>query len=265
MEKIAPEGKLAGVFKRIFLRQPHERAVYEFTTSILKRSSLHRFRLGGFLAIGTALAILIWLEGNRVESKVIVLALQIAPMHLLFIVALVGLWVIMEIPMESESNWVFRIAADERTVVYRSAVIKAAVVRVMLPVAIIGGIFHWLAGEAHFALIHVVFAFAVSFFILEVVFLHFHKIPFTCSYLPGKANLKTFAGPYLLAFLLYLTVVTVIELCCLSSPVAMSITIFLLLVAAGVLHWAGRWRKDEGLQFFEEPDPVMLSLEIDHN
>lgn len=265
MEKIAPVGKLAAVFKQMFLRQPHERAVSEFTTSILKRSSLHRFRLGGFLAIGTALAILLWLKGNRVESKVFALALQIAPLHLLFVLALIGLWVVMEIPVELEANWIFRIAADERTTVYRSAVIKVVVVRLMLPIAIIGGIFHWLAGGARFAIIHAIFAFALSFFILETAFLRFRKIPFTCSYLPGKANLKSLAGPYLLAFLLYLTLVTLVELFCLSSPVAMSITIFLLLAAAGILHGVGQWRKGEDLQFFEEPDPVMLSLEIDHD
>jgi len=265
MEKIVPEGKLTAVSKRIFLSQPHERATYDFITVTLKRSPMHRLRMGGFLAIGTALALLLFVNSGRLGSEAMTLAFKITPLHILIAFSLLGLGAIMEIPVELEANWIFRITANERMSVYRSAIIKVTIVRVILPIVIIAGIFHWLAGGARFAIIHAIFAFALSIFILETAFLRFRKIPFTCSYLPGKANLKSLAGPYLLAFLLYLTLVTLVELFCLSSPVAMSITIFLLLAVAGILHGVGQWRKGEDLQFFEEPDPVMLSLEIDHD
>jgi|GEM_PF-547846 len=262
---IAPGGKFMAVLKRLLLRHPHERAVYDFTASTLKRSPLHRFRMGGFLAVGTALALLLFIEGITFGSGTLALAFTIAPLHLLFILALVGLWVVMEIPMELDAHWIFRISANKKPAVYRSAVIKVAVIRVLMPLAMIGAIFHWLNDGGNFAVIHTVFVFALSLVVMETLFLQFHKIPFACSYLPGKANLKTLAGPYLLALLLYLTLVNLIEQFCLSRPVAMIITIFLLLAAAGILHWVGQRRKGEDLQFFEEPDPVMLSLEIDHD
>ena len=264
-ELISPESKFIVALKRLFLRHPHERVVYDFTVATLKRSSLHRFRIGGFLAVGTALALLLFIKGIALGSTALALAFKIAPLHLLFAFSLISLRAIVEIPVEFDANWIFRSAADERPAVYRSGLIKAAAVRVMLPIAIMGGIFHWLAGGARFALIHTVFVIALAFIILEAAFLRFRKIPFTCSYLPGKAKMKIFAGPYIFAFLFYLILVTLIEQFCLVRPVAMIMGIFLLLAVAGILHWAGLRRKGEALQFFEEPDPVMLSLEIDHD
>ncbi len=265
MEEIVPEGKLMAVSKRIFLRQPHERATYDFIAITLKRSSIHRLRMGGFLAIGTALAMLLFVNSGRLGSKAIALAYKITPLHILIAFTLLGLRAIMEIPVQLEANWIFRITTNERIAVYRSAIIKVTIVRVILPIVIIAGIIHWLAGGARFAIIHSIFAFALSLFILEIAFLRFRKIPFTCSYLPGKANLKSLAGPYLLAFLLYLILVNLIEQFCFYKPISMIMGIFLLLAAAGVLHWVGLCRKGEDLQFIEEPDPVMLSLEIDHD
>lgn len=261
-ELIMPEGKIVDALKRMFLRNSHEQAVYDFTKITLKRSSQHRLRMGGFLAVGTALALLLFIKAHAFGSGTLWLAFTIAPLHLLFIFCLVGLRAIVEIPMELDANWIFRLTADEPAPVYRSAIIKATVMRVMLPLAMIGAIFHWLNDGWGFAVIHAVFVFALSLVVMQAFFLQFHKIPFTCSYLPGKANLKVFAGPYLLAFLLYLGLVTLIEQLCFSQPVTMIAVFLLLLVTAWVLHKVGQGMKGENLQFFEEPDTAMLSLEI---
>ena len=55
---------------------------------------------------------------------------------------------------------------------------------------------------------------------------------------------------------------TLIEQLCFSQPVAMIAVILLLLVTVWVLHKVGQGMKGENLQFFEEPDTAMLSLEI---
>src|SRR5207247_7668353 len=47
------------------------------------------------------------------------------------------------------------------------------------------------------------FAFAIAAVLVELFFLNFNKVPFTCSYLPVKSHLAFLAGAYLYGFTIY--------------------------------------------------------------
>ena len=56
----------------------------------------------------------------------------------------------------------------------------------------------WQRGLFHFA-----FQLSTGALLIEVLFWNFDKVPFTCSYFPGKINLALLAGLYLYGFTTY--------------------------------------------------------------
>ncbi len=50
---------------------------------------------------------------------------------------------------------------------------------------------------------HVIFWLLLAALLSELLLLRFHKVPFTCSYIPGKANVKLLWPVYLVALTTY--------------------------------------------------------------
>ena len=53
------------------------------------------------------------------------------------------------------------------------------------------------------ALFHLAYGIATSMLLIEVVFLGFRKVPFTCAHLPGKVNLTFLGVIYIFGFSAY--------------------------------------------------------------
>src|SRR5207237_10346833 len=69
------------------------------------------------------------------------------------------------------------------------------------------------------ALVPAVFGVTLSLILVELLLLNFRKIPFTCSYLPGKANITVFGVLYWLAFSTYAYTMAGAELWILREPI----------------------------------------------
>ena len=72
----------------------------------------------------------------------------------------------------------------------------APVLLVMLPLEFVG--WGWQYGA-----LHIVFQLASGVLLIVVLFWSFGKVPFTCSYFPGKINLALLAAIYLYGFTSY--------------------------------------------------------------
>jgi hypothetical protein len=98
--------------------------------------------------------------------------------------------------------------------------------------------------------------------LMEVLLSSFHKIPFTCSYLPGKANLPALGLIYWLAFGIYAYSTAALEAWMYHEPVAWTIAI-----AGGAVilqRLAARRNRslNEGLniEYEDLPSPAVQSL-----
>jgi len=113
-------------------------------------------------------------------------------------------------------------------------------------------------------LLHLAYCAMLALMLVEILMFRFPKIPFTCSYLPGKANLRLYWAPYLFACLVYLSTAISLETWLLRQPDRF---VAFFLVVAGVLLLSracqDRWmaRHCEFI-FEEEPDPAVHSLRL---
>jgi hypothetical protein len=98
---------------------------------------------------------------------------------------------------------------------------------------------------------------------MEVLFLHYPKVPFTCTFVPGKAKVHVYWLPYVIGFLIYASFLSSLERFLFAYP-----RYFLnYFVACGVLFAASRlyqnfyFYRRQPIVYHEEPEPVMISLE----
>jgi hypothetical protein len=117
------------------------------------------------------------------------------------------------------------------------------------------------------ALLHAAYSLALALLLAELLLLNFSKIPFTCSYLPGKANVRLLAFGYFLAFLTYAYYMASLEARLLGNPAKLLVFCGVLLtgLAAWNLGMALRRRattESFTLLFEDQPEPAVRTLDL---
>ena len=108
-----------------------------------------------------------------------------------------------QFPAELSSNWLFRITEDRWAETSRRATRIRVLASGLIPALVLFLPFemaHWglVAGAYNAA-----FQLATGAVLVEILFWSFDKVPFTCSWFPGKVSLALLAGVYLYGFTEY--------------------------------------------------------------
>jgi hypothetical protein len=173
-----------------------------------------------------------------------------------------GFCYVFQLPSDIEAGWVFRIAecAARRELLdsVESLLIVCGLAPVLLLTAPIEAFsLGWVLTLAHIALVAV-----LLLLLIEVRLYEWHKIPFTCSYLPGRRNLWQSLGIYLLLFAALMPTITYFEarllhpFDLLGSAAALSVVYFFLRSAR-----RARWRVVP-LLFDESDEPLIGAMRL---
>jgi hypothetical protein len=187
---------------------------------------------------------------------------RLAPVFVLPFFALVGLRLAAVYPAEWGANWIFRLTEAPGSSDYAAGVRRAAVGRVVLPlVGLLAVPYALVLGPLPAAAL-LGLSLAVALVTSEWVFLGFSKVPFTCTYQPGKANLRVTWPKYAAIFVIYCGLLPSLAVRVVASLPAWIASVVLLLVA-----WRGLARAREAralpLVFDDVAHPhlTILSLE----
>ncbi len=191
----------ASLFDRLS-GSPEQSAIFRFTGRMLARSATHRLFLACYWSVGLAIGLLtaVVVSGGHVglsEDGLRSLPLLIA----FFVVS--GFRAAFQFPAELSSNWLFRITEDRWAETSRRATRIRVLASGLIPALVLFLPFemaHWglVAGAYHAA-----FQLATGAVLVEILFWSFDKVPFTCSWFPGKVSLALLAGVYLYGFTEY--------------------------------------------------------------
>ncbi len=252
---------------RLVLKDPVELACFHFIAKTVLRSQKHKLILGAYVGAGLALVVvaLVALFSNgdwRVVDEPSAALLSI-PLILSFFI-LVGLRVIFTIPAELEANWIFRLTDTDSPTKAISAVRKAVLLLGILPVLFSVIPLFCFLWDWRIGLLHLAYVATLSFVLREILLLGFQKIPFTCSYVPGRANIKLFWFAYLISFTTYAYSMSSLEHWLMKSPFRFfyfySIMGFLLV---GWQVYKNRLTGGEvRLVYDEEPEPAVRTLDL---
>jgi hypothetical protein len=172
-----------------------------------------------------------------------------------------GLRATFNIPFELPGNWIFRITNSHDSRHHVTATRKWVTVFGLLPLALVVTTIEFAYWPWADAIFHLVFEAIISLILVQVLFFNFRKVPFTCSYYPGKKNMAILAGVYLYGFTTYSSSMVALENWLLLSPPRAFVFLIAGMTAIVALS-AARRRKHAPLIYEEQSDTQLQSLEL---
>jgi hypothetical protein len=249
---------------------PAREAVRDFTSATLRRSALHQGVLIGLTACAAAVAlntlfrsdVLPWLQGIHVaRSREVFETVGGMPFVLIFILGIAARATLV-LPVEPKANWLFRmteadaIRCDELRAAERVVTQFSALIPVVLTFPL-----QWLVAGPR-ALITATMTAGLGLLWAEVLLHDWRRIPFACSYLPGKHTVAQAVIVGLGIFLIFGTIIGAMEFGTLRSPrPTAGVVVAVILLAATALLRRRRRRlwSDTPLMFTDElPSDVQV-------
>ena len=168
------------------------------------------------------------------------------------------------VPTEIRANWVFRMTEIDDRAAYLTGARAALWTLGVAPVALVTTPIYLALWGPGLAFAHTVFWVLMAGVLTELLLCRFHKVPFACSYVPGKANVKLLWPLYALALTAYASWTARLELWLLGRPLWWIVACTTLI--AGLVTVIGRRRRAlasaSPLQYEEAVDPAVQVLGV---
>lgn len=244
------------------LRTPEERAVYGFFAETIRSSPKQRVTMAYYLAIAAGVVTL-YIVANREGLRALTpanRALLVPPVFLAFSV-LAGIRALVNVPASPAANWIFQVTDTGRPMRYVAGLKKAIFLRWLAPLFCLVFAVHLVIWDFGPALEHALFGLTVSGLGLAAFFFRFRKIPFACTYVPGRTRIQTRLIPYVIFVLVFFSITSAIEEELLRVPWQF---VYFFALSAGL--WLAfridgqRFYRGASLLYEEEPDPAMVTF-----
>lgn len=248
------------------LRSSLSKAITLFCLRTMLRSRSHRVILSFYLGVGVAI-VLAYMFALYAAASTFVSAPLLAASILMLCVAVGGIRVVASMPIALRANWIFRITELQQPSSYLAAVRRAFVVLGVIPIWLGSAVLFLSMWPLLFVLEHLLILGIVGMILVELCLHSFQKIPFTCSYLPGKGNLQYVF--WACAFLLLpLTIAGAqIEMQMLVRPFGYGSIVVALCVALTFARWhtAVALQDVTHMQFEEEDHSELMRLSLNRD
>jgi hypothetical protein len=229
----------------------------------LTRSARHQVFLAVYLAIGLSLGLSSLFSVDPKASfpfRVVDDGMLALPFILSFFVVS-GLRATFNIPYELAGNWIFRVTETQHAAEYVTATRRFIAFYGLLPLMLVIAALEFTYWPWRQAAFHLAYESIVALILLQVVLFNFRKVPFTCSYYPGKKNMAILAGVYLYGFTTYSSTMVALERWLLISPIRGLIFLIAGIVVIYSLS-SGRRRDSARLIYEEESNTRLQSLRL---
>ena len=248
----------------LWIRDPREQAAFAFIWKTLSRSRTHRLVLLGYIGIAVACMMKGGAESTHglTSSASIQYLVVLGPLALAIFVT-VGLRYLFSLPVELRANWIFQTTEREGRDCWMAAVARfvvwcgiAPVYAATLPLtaAVLG---------LREALTAALLGFTLAAAVFEALFIPWQKLPFTCTYLPGKKNLLQTIVPYIYA-LPALAIVGRLFLYSLHERTAfIAVITFQVAAAWRIRQMRKKTWSQRALVFEDERDPDVMILGLE--
>jgi hypothetical protein len=227
---------------------------------------MHRLVLGGFLSLGAFYVIVTlgpvvrhrgWAALTR-PHPLIAGILIVLPLF-----ALLGIRVAFSVPADLGANWLFRVTEGSGPRRELAAVRKFMLLAVVAPAALAALAFYPAVWGLVPGLRVTALLVLLALLVVETMVSSFRKVPFTCSYLPGKANLKAMIGFYVLGCFGFVYAASMEVFWCAQRPARFAaIAAILVFAVAGLMLARRREREWGGFVYEETPawQPIKMEL-----
>ena len=259
---------LAAALLGRFVTHYPTQAAFVFTLQTLRRSRHHK------LVIGFCTAIVLVFAMQTVGPSVMThlrfrgtwsvweLESTLSLPLLIGAVLISAFCYVFQLPSDAGAGWVFRMVESAARRELLSSVEYLLVLCGLVPSLLLSAPIEIFALGSTLAFAHTALATALLLLLIEARLYEWHKIPFTCSYAPGRRNSWQTLGTFLFLFGVLIPTITYFEarllrpVALLTSTAALS-TIYVLLRSARQTQW-----RMVPLLFDENDDPLIGAIDL---
>jgi len=236
-------------------------AVALFSVRSLTRSRQHRVAFAFYLAFVFGLAFSLFRSELALPASSLVSMDLVISTFLMMFFAVAGLGSVFSLPISLTANWVLRTTQIRPSEKYVAATRRTLLLLAVLPTWLLAAALSLRFGPFPNAAGHLAVLALVGCNAVELCLVGFYKVPFTCSYLPGKANVQVIFWGFLVVMLAVVIPCAEFELSALHQPLRFFMMLFSLSAARTAL-WAQNQRRAKSavLHFEELPDEIITTL-----
>ena len=234
-------------------------AIVQFSIRSLARSKQHRVIYAFFLAITFAIAVskLKDLVAGGGASPLTPMFLM--PTLVMMCLAVVGLRSIFSLPVSLRANWVLQVTQLRPSQEYLAATRRAMVVMAAAPVWLVAAGLSLGFRPWHAVVEHLIVLALVGSILVDLSLLNVSKIPFACSYLPGKSNVQFMFWAFAVGFMPIAMEVANAEMAAFTRPLRMA-AMLAILGALALGSWlANRHRARSAVLYYEEQESQVIT------
>jgi hypothetical protein len=236
-------------------------AIALFCIRSLTRSRQHRVAFAFYLALVFAFA-LSWLKSELGTGAPLPLSngfLMSTFMMMTF--AVFGLRSVFALPISLTANWVLRTTQLRPSQEYIAATRRSLLLFAVAPAWILSGALSFGFRPASHVAMHLVILGLLGWTLVELSLIGFYKVPFTCSYLPGKSNIQLVFWAFFMICLPLAAWIASVEHDALTRQLNFVSLSFAFTAVAFGLFIFNRYRARSALLYFEElPEEVITTL-----
>ena len=245
---------------------PLTTAVLLFSLRALTRSRQHRLAFAFYLSIVFAIALGTLKFGILVPAPHPLTQDFLLNTILMMSFAVIGLRSVFSLPISLNANWVLRITQLRPTPDYTAATRTTLLLLAVAPILVASAILSATFRPLHEVAAHLFILLLLGCLLAELSLIGFYKVPFTCSYLPGKSNVQFLFWGFLVLFVPLAMKFVSLEQRAFTHPPALLVIIGSLLALLAALRAFNHHQAKHAAIYFEElPVEVLTTLKLSVN
>jgi hypothetical protein len=236
-------------------------AIAHFSIRSLARSRQHRVAFAFYLAFVLGIALSLF-RGEVAAGAPRALSLDfLIPTFLMMFFAVVGLRNVFSLPISLTANWALRTTQLRPSQAYVAAARRSLQLLAVLPVWFLSAALACGYRPVSQVAAHLAVLALLGIILVEFCLVGFYKVPFTCSYLPGKANFQFAFWGFVIVLLAVIAPCAEFELRALHQADRYGFMLSLLVGLAMALFAYNDHRAKSAVIYFEEiPDALITTL-----
>jgi hypothetical protein len=240
---------------------PLQTAIVLFSVRSLTRSRQHRLAFAFYLALICSIALsLLRSDLSNADHRSLNTDFLTAT-FLMMSFGVFGLRSVFSLPISLTANWVWRVTQLRPSERYIAGTRRSLLSFAVMPIWLISALLSVPFRPLHQVAAHLAVLAVAGWIFVELSLLGFYKVPFTCSYLPGKVHIQVVLWCLLLLVFVLAMSTAEFELPALNDPLRyVGMVAVFVAVALGLWLFNRRRAKSAVLYFEELPPEVITTL-----
>ena len=235
-------------------------AIVLFCFRSIVRSRQHRLALAFYWSVVFAIT-LSWARSELIGPPQPISVNFLVSTFLMVGFGVLGLRGVFSLPIALRANWILRITQLRPTSAYIGSTRRCLTLFGVVPIWTISAILSLHLEPWQHAAEHLAFLMVIGLVLVELGLMNFDKVPFTCSYLPGKTNIQVIFWGFTFVLFVLAGLLAMYEYSALQNGPKFALLVGCALVSAVVLRIFNDIRARTAELYFEEvPAEIITRL-----